>query len=171
MAEKEFSPDAERARQLLDELWSEVTQEESGEINKDIEKLIDSRFVSIRFCLPTQLLGKLTDPKLDCLCLQKGSGDSDSQWDPRSFSNKVIVPWVSENQCVLGTSTDPYVSKPLRKARIEENPGNVKGKEEWILLYRVLNDVETKGSEEYTRLFMIHALRIFCSRANKHRTN
>jgi hypothetical protein len=159
MAEKEFSPDAERARQLLDELWSEVTQEESGEINKDIEKLIDSRFVSIRFCLPTQLLGKLTDPKLDCLCLQKGSGDSDSQWDPRSFSNKVIVPWVSENQCVLGTSTDPYVSKPLRKARIEENPGNVKGKEEWILLYRVLNDVETKGSEEYTRLFMIHALR------------
>jgi hypothetical protein len=56
MAEKEFSPDAERARQLLDELWSEVTQEESGEINKDIEKLIDSRFVSIRFCLPTQLL-------------------------------------------------------------------------------------------------------------------
>lgn len=159
MAEKEFSPDAERARQLLDELWDEVTQEESGEINKDIEKLIDSRFVSIRFCLPTQLLGKLTDPKLDCLCLQKGSGVSDSQWDPRSFSNKVIVPWVSENQCVLGTSTDPYVGKPLRKARIEENPGNVKGKEEWVLLYQVLNDVETKGSEEYTRLCMIHALR------------
>ena len=65
MAEKELSPDAGRARQLLDELWNEVTQEESGEINKDIEKLIDSRFVSIRFCLPTQLLGKLTDPKLE----------------------------------------------------------------------------------------------------------
>ena len=157
--EKGISPNAERARRLLDELWEEVAQEEAGEINQDIEKLIGSRFVSIRFCLPTQLLGKLTDSKLDCLCLQKGRIDSDSRWDPRSFSNKVIVPWVYENQSVLGMSTDPYVSKPLRKDRIEKNPGNVKGREEWMMLYRVLSDVESRNSKEYTRLFMIQALR------------
>ena len=159
MADKKISPNAEAARHLLDELWQIVTQEKNGEINPAIDQLIDSRFVSIRFCLPTQLLGKLTDQKLDCLCLQKGSGDSDSQWDPRSFSHKVLVPWVSEHQSVLGTSTDPYVSKPLRKARIEANPGNVKGKDEWILLYQVLSDVEAKNSEEYTRNRMLEVLR------------
>lgn len=159
MAEKRISPDVESARQILDELWQTVIREKDGEINPDIDRLIDSRFVSIRFCLPTQLLGKLTDQKLDCLCLQKGDSSFASQWDPRSFANKVIVPWVAENQSVLGTSTDPYVSKPLRKARIEENPGNVKGKEEWILLYQVLNEVESKNSAEYTRLCMLQALR------------
>lgn len=128
MAEKGVSPNPELARKLLNELWQIVSQEKVTKTDQNIDKLIGSDFVSIRFCLPTQLLGKLTDPKLDCLCLQKGSGDNDSLWDPRSFSNKVIVPWVSENQSVLGTSTDPYVSKPLRKARIEENPGNVKEK-------------------------------------------
>lgn len=159
MAERRVSPDTELARNLLDELWQIVIQEKDGTIDQDIDRLIGSRFVSIRFCLPTQLLGKLTDSKLDCLCLQKGNGNNAQQWDPRSFANKVIVPWVSENQSVLGASTDPYVSKPLRKARIEENPGNVKGKEEWILLHRVLHGVESRNSEEYTRSCMIQALR------------
>lgn len=159
MLERRTSPDAESARKLLDECWQLVLQEEDGEISEDIEKLINSKFVSIRFCLPTQLLGKLTEPKLDCLCLQKGKGDSDSQWDPRSFANKVIVPWVAKNQYVLGTSTDPYVSKPLRKKRIEEKPGNVKGKKEWMLLYRVLNEVETQNSTTFTRRCMMQTLR------------
>ena len=159
MAEKTTSPDVESACVLLDELWEIVAQEKGGETSSDIDKLVNSRFVSIRYCLPTQLLGKLTDLKLDCLCLQKGSGDSDSQWDPRSFSNNVIVPWVAENQSVLGTSPDPYVSKPLRKARLEENPQNVKGREEWVLLYRVLDEVERRNSKEYTRLRILQTLR------------
>lgn len=159
MVRKDSSPDAESARKLLDELWQIVSGEQSAEIDQNIDRLISSSFVSIRFCLPTQLLGKLTDPKLDCLCLQKGKGDNDSLWDPRSFSNKVLVPWVSENQFVLGTSTDPYVSKPLRKARIEENPGNVKGKKEWVLLFQVLNRVESRNSEDYTCLCMLQTLR------------
>ena len=159
MAEKKISPDVESARELLDELWEIVTQEESGEINQDIARLVGSGFVSIRYCLPTQLLGKLTDPKLDCLCLQKGSGDSDSQWDPRSFSQDVIVKWCAENQSVLGTSPDPYVGKPLRKTRLEENPKNVRGKEEWVLLYRVLDEVERRNTKEFTRLCMLHTVR------------
>ncbi|MCY4385068.1 MAG: restriction endonuclease, SacI family [Nitrospinae bacterium] len=159
MAENRTSPDADLARELLDELWEIVTQEEGGEINPDIARLVGSRFVAIRYCLPTQLLGKLTDPKLDCLCLQKGRGDSDSQWDPRSFAEKVIVPWCAENQSVLGTSAEPYVGKPLRKPRLEENPEKVRGIEEWVLLYRILDEVERRNSQEYTRLCMLQALR------------
>ena len=159
MTENRTSPDAESARELLDELWGIVTQEEDGEINQEIATLVSSRFVAIRFCLPTQLLGKLTDHNLDCLCLQKGSGDSGSQWDPRSFANKVIVPWSAENQSVLGTSADPYVGKPLRKPRLEENPEKVRGIEEWVLLYRVLDEVERRDSQDYTRLCMLQTLR------------
>ena len=159
MAENRPSPDAEAARELLDELWEMVTQEKNGETNPDIARLVGSRYVAVRYCLPTQLLGKLTDPKLDCLCLQKGKGDSDSQWDPRSFANKVIVPWSAENQSVLGTSADPYVGKPLRKPRLEENPRNVKGKDEWVLLHRILDKVERRNSQEYTRICMLQTLR------------
>jgi len=157
--EKSVSPNSDAAKLLLDELWDIVLHEESSEIDPDIDHLVNSQFVSIRFCLPTQLLGKLTDDKLDCLCLQKGSGKDESQWDPRGFSSKVIVPWVAENQAVLGSSYDPYVSKPLRKERLEATPGNVKGKDEWILLYKVLSEIEEKDDNKYTRLKMLQTLR------------
>lgn len=49
------------------------------------------------------MLGKVTNPELDCLCLQRGENE-ESQWDPRSFAQSVIVPWVGENENVLGTS-------------------------------------------------------------------
>lgn len=96
------------ARQLLQQLWREVERESRRELEPSIHKLIESQFVAIRYCLPTQLLGKLVNPNLDCLCLQKGSSRSDSQWDPRSFWKTVIVPWSNDNHGVLGSSVDPY---------------------------------------------------------------
>ncbi|HBR56150.1 MAG TPA: hypothetical protein DEA22_01550 [Blastocatellia bacterium] len=119
---KTISPDIETAREVLNELWSAVLAEGDLVTDDKIDRLIENNSVSIRFCLPTQLLGKLTDHNLDSLCLQKGHGATRSQWDPRSFAAKVLVPWVMENQNVLGTSTDPYVSKPLRKPRLESDP-------------------------------------------------
>jgi len=159
MPEKSTSPNQDEARDLLNELWSIVSQESESVADPVIETLVKSQFVSIRFCLPTQLLGKLTDSRLNCLCLQKGNGEDESQWDPRGFSSKVIVPWVQENQSVLGTSSDPYVSKPLRKQYLEASPGNVKGEKEWILLYQVLKEVEDKGDPEFTKLRFIQTLR------------
>lgn len=159
MVDRDISPNLGRSRKLLNELWSIVTQEENYETDSDIDRLVNSSYVAIRFCLPTQLLGKLTDPKLDCLCLQKGSGKDKTQWDPRSFATKAIVPWVAENQSVLGTSPDPYVGNALRKPRLEENPGNVKGADEWTLLYRVLFEVEERNSEDFTYQRMLSTLR------------
>lgn len=159
MPEKQFSPNQDDARKILIELWDLVSQEAEIVIDPDIDSLIKSQFVSIRFCLPSQLLGKLTDSGLNCLCLQKGNGDDESQWDPRGFSSKVIVPWVAENQSVLGTSSDPYVSKPLRKQYLEESPGNVKGEKEWIMLYKVLKDVEDKNDPAFTKFRFLQTLR------------
>jgi hypothetical protein len=159
MSEKKNSPDHSVATKKLKKLWSTVLKEQVTELDPEINQLINSDFVAIRFCLPTQLLGKLTDNSLNCLCLQKGSGQDKSLWDPRGFATKVIVPWVSEIHNILGTSTDPYVSKPLRKPFLDPNPNNVKGKDEWSLLYKILSEVESRGSVEYTKEKLIQTLR------------
>ncbi len=150
MAQKKISPDAAAARELLDALWTSILGDTQQTTDSDIDRLIDSRSVSIRYCLPTQLLGKAVDPKLDCLCLQKGDGTLESQWDPRGFATKVTVPWVMANQNVLGTSADPYVSLPLRRPRLEPEPGSTKARDEWKLLYQILKEVEDRSDAEFT---------------------
>ena len=140
-------------------MWAEVLSEENAVIDPVIDALIESTSVSIRFSLPTQLLGKLTNPDLDALCLQKGDGSHESMWDPRGFASKVIVPWISENQNVLGTSSDPYVSKPLRKPRLEAEPGNVKNKDDWRSLFEVLHEVEGANTTTFTRARLMQTLR------------
>lgn len=159
MTKKPISPDPNKARNVLADAWSGVISEEPEKTEGFIDRLINSNSVAIRFCLPTQLLGKLTDPKLDCLCLQKGDGISESQWDPRGFATKVVVPWVQENERVLGSSTDPYVSKPLRKPRLEEFPTNVKQSKDWTLLYRILESVEITNKPENTLEVFLSVLR------------
>ena len=159
MAKKIISPDAEKARTLLDQLWLGVQAEEIAPTDPAIDQFMESNSVSIRFCLPTQLLGKLTDPKLDCLCLQKGDGSSALMWDPRGFATKVIVPWVMANQNILGTSTDPYVSKPLRRPRLEPEPGAVKNKSDWIDLFKTLDRVQKRNDPAATRRTMLSVLR------------
>lgn len=58
------SPDREEARKILDELWSVVLNDESYAAPRVIRDLVNSGQTAIRFCLPTQLLGKLTDNDL-----------------------------------------------------------------------------------------------------------
>ena len=129
------TPDREKAKQLLAQCWDEALQKDQAnidpppevdeQIRSHVRDLMSSGIVSFLYCLPTQLLGKLTDPKLDALCLQHGE-NAPSQWDARSFAAKVIVPWVRDHENVLGTSPDPYVSNPLRQPRILPDPPNVR---------------------------------------------
>lgn len=164
---KSTTPNTILATRILEFLWGRVINGlEGNNIDTDIDSLINSEFVGIRYCLPTQLLGKLVDNNLDCLCLQKGDGTLTSQWDPRSFSMRVIAPWVIRNQNVLGTSANPYVGKPLRTPYLRAHPDNVRGKNEWILLYNILNDVQGKSSRKYTREKMILTLNSVFRRFN-----
>lgn len=159
MAKKTISPNVEEARKLLDTLWSEVQSDEGFATNPDFDRLIDCNSVAIRFCLPTQLLGKAVDAKLDCLCLQKGDGESESMWDPRGFASKVTVPWVMANQNVLGTSADPYVSQPLRKPRLQVPASKIKNKQEWLVLFNILADVEKANDPDQTLAALMLTLR------------
>ena len=168
MSDQPISPSPEEARRLLDDLWERILEEPlSRSVDNDLDSLVNSPFVSIRYCLPTQLLGKLIDPMLDCLCLQKGEGDRISSWDPRSFCSKTIVPWVAENQSVLGTSTDPYVSKPLRKPRIEKLPTNVRDTAPWALLYKVLSEVEKRNDATFSKNRFLETLRCIRNRMSR----
>lgn len=83
--------------------------------------------------------------------MQRGD-NSESQWDPRSFAAGVVVPWVRDNENVLGNSADPYVSNPLRQPRIQPRPANVKPNtlHLWASLHAVLNEVQTRNDPAYT---------------------
>lgn len=150
------TPDREDARAILDRHWDNVihgrvTSQVDGGTAAQIEALLSSERVAFTYSLPTQLLGKLTDHRLDALCLQRGEGN-ESQWDPRSFATSVVVPWVRANQSVLGNSADPYVSNPLRQPRILPKPPNVRSNTLplWEHLHGVLSEVEKRNDPAYT---------------------
>ncbi|HUB16627.1 MAG TPA: restriction endonuclease, SacI family [Acetobacteraceae bacterium] len=125
--------------------------------------MINSEQTAIRFCLPTQLLGKLIDPALDAMCLQRGSGEG-GRWDPRGFAARVIVPWNRENQSVLGPSGDPYVSNPLRRPRVDAGLDQMSDREQWEKLCAVLRDVEETNKPEHTERVLIRVLGVIRDR-------
>ncbi len=151
------APDRKRGRELLEQQWREVVAGAAlpdipDHIRQAIAQLIASETVAFSYCLPTQLLGKLTDHRLDALCLQRGD-NGESQWDPRGFASSVVVPWVRDNQNVLGKSADPYVSNPLRQPRIRPDPPNVRSNmlPLWGALHDVLSEAQDRDDPDYTK--------------------
>jgi hypothetical protein len=142
-------PDRAAAALKLGELWVAVLDQEGGNYPPEIGRLVNSSQTAIRFCLPTQLLGKLVDPGLDAMCLQKGDGGA-GRWDPRGFATKVVVPWNRYNQSVLGPSGDPYVSNPLRRPRVDAGLDQMDDREQWETLCTVLRTVEDTNAPELT---------------------
>ena len=75
-----------------------------------IDRLVNSDFVSVRYMVLTQLLGKFMDHRRDALSLQRGergTAEAEGKWNPRTFCEKFVVPWVAETGQVLGTSGSP----------------------------------------------------------------
>ncbi|MDD5533967.1 MAG: restriction endonuclease, SacI family [Syntrophales bacterium] len=109
------SLDLNRAAELLEKNWQLVTGEASAKpeiqfiSDEDLRHAIGSSIghkqVAFRFCLPVQILGKLTNPKLDSLRLQKRKGDlSDiTGWDARSLASKVVAPFNRRQENIIGT--------------------------------------------------------------------
>ena len=151
------TPDRDRAKEVLGNLWKAVLTDEGAGVAPEIQELVNSGQTSIRFCLPTQLLGKLIDPDLDALCLQKGDGGKE-RWDPRGFALAVIVPWNRSNQSVLGQSGDPYVSNPLRRPRVDAGLDQMADREQWESLCAILRNVEAAGTPEHTEQVFLQVL-------------
>jgi hypothetical protein len=157
MARAPTTPNRDIAKQQLEELWNVALTDESLIAPSEIQDLVNSEQTAIRFCLPTQLLGKLVDPGLDALCLQRGDGES-RRWDPRGFASRVVVPWNRSNQNVLGPSGDPYVSNPLRRPRVDDGLAQMSDRDQWEKLCNVLRDVEGTGDPTHTKLVFLQVL-------------
>ncbi|MGI9311054.1 MAG: restriction endonuclease, SacI family [bacterium] len=139
-------------RQWLNAEWAVALDDGDSSPDPDIDALVNSDVVSIRYALVTQLLGKIADSSRNLLALQLAAG-KDGAWDARSFSTNIVVPWVIENHQVLGTSMEPYASKPLRRERLGQKMPNVRAKEEWQELVALFVRLENSPSRELHHTF------------------
>ena len=135
--------DNKQTRSWLDEQWKRISHDRPED--PVVDRLVNSRVVSVRYALPTQILGKIANPSRDILAIQAAGGKNG--WDARSFAKNVIVPWVTNNRNILGTSTDPYVGKPLRRERLDSKTA-LKNPDLWKELVDFLKPLETAGRQE-----------------------
>lgn len=152
----------DQIREWLDTEWEsalEIETLQSQHADSDIDRLVNSETVSIRYALVTQILGKIADPSRSLMALQLNLG-GDGAWDARSFSTAIVVPWVTASYQVLGTSADPYASKPLRRGRLTRDMEHVRAKGEWNRLVDLFQSLDDASPEDLRHAFkrILHAL-------------
>jgi len=167
---KDAKPRTEKGYEELEKLWQEIEKidiknldketftDDSDLINK-ISSIIRGKTVSYRYALLTQLLAKVVDPNVNALVLQK-SAKTSGAFDARSFCKETVVKF-ERNYLgnILGGSSDPYVSKPLRRKMISlDIIKEIRDKEGWKALYEVLKKVEDKRDVEFARNILKQAL-------------
>jgi len=124
-----------------------------------IAQMLRSKTKTYRYVLPTQILAKVTNPSLDCRCIQVRRKPEHGNFDARSINEKVIIPFERANGCPLGGSPQPYVNNPLRVPEISEKySGKQKNKKDWILLSELLKQVETINEDTFTLKFLKQTL-------------
>ena len=150
--------DNSQARSWLNEEWASVLRRSYNDPDPEVDSLVDSKVQSVRYALFTQLLGKIADSNRNILCCQSETG-MPGAWDARSFCSTVIVPWVSENQNVLGRSQDPYVSNPLRRPILSRNMPGTRSVDsaDWATLFDLLNPLE-KSTHQDRQIFFRRCL-------------
>jgi len=143
----------DRARERLRELWSKTEVQPRSEITiganlwSIITRSINATTLSYRYVLVTHLLGKELDDRLHARACQ-ASSPLEGAWDARSLCHKVIVEFDRENHSVLGGSSSPYLSKPLREHSIDlVFLASKKNKEEYKDLVFVLEHAQQNPSE------------------------
>ena len=134
--------DHREVREWLDAAWNEVVHESVTDPDPEVDALVNSDVSSIRYALVTQMLGKIANPARSLMVLQLGEA-VEGAWDARSFATAVVLPWERNNQQVIGKSPDPYVSKPLRRPRLDDDT-SVRSKAAWGALVSFLGDYTRK---------------------------
>ena len=137
--------DNNEVREWLDAEWNDAIHAADTEPDPEIDALANSKVNSIRYALVTQMLGKIADPNRSLMTLQLGEA-VEGAWDARSFATAVVLPWERDNQQVLGKSPDPYVSKPLRRPRLDDDT-NVRDKVAWDQFVAFLAPLDVASPE------------------------
>ncbi|MCE2970280.1 MAG: restriction endonuclease, SacI family [Burkholderiales bacterium] len=150
----------ELARLALTEHWMAVVAAAEAAVERDyldrldliaaIRDSINHKQVGYRFALLVQLCGKVANPRLDALCLQRGKDGKESNWDASSLASKVVAPFNREQENVLGTSGDPYVGNAMRIPRMRRDDASKKDVVGWNVLVDVLEEVQRRSDPDFT---------------------
>jgi hypothetical protein len=106
---------------------------------------VNSKTLTYRYVLPTQVLAKCADRSLNATCVQATSG-LQGAFDARSVCHQVIVPFDIRNERVLGGSPEPYINNPIRVPTISAGSrADKKDKVGWDALCTVVDYVEGDG--------------------------
>ena len=139
-------------RAWLDNEWRRIGEGDTTFPDPEIDAFVNSSTIAIRYAFVTQLLGKVTDESRSLLYLQSGA-NRPGAWNARGFASAVVAPWVADNHNVLGTSADPYVSKPLRRPRLVRDMPDVRNKSEWRNMVVFFESLEIEGPDSVRSAF------------------
>jgi hypothetical protein len=150
-----------QCREFLSARWKQVAASvESGKfkdpllpedsaLRERIKSCLASPTKSYHYVLPTQVLCKCVDAKVDCRSLQAAYGKPGA-FDARTIAHQVPVPFDQSHHRVLGGSSEPYVNNPLRcPAVIGRYRNQQKNKEDWDKLCAVLDAVQKADSCDF----------------------
>lgn len=160
---KDETVNHKNAEQLLWDYWTSIERDLAEKpgidyvsdtvLRQAIHNSVNHRQVAYRFCLLIQLLGKMTNPTIDSLRLQKKEGDLGdvTGWDARSLGSKVVAPFNRKQENVLGSSGDPYVGNPMRIPKMFRGDKSKKDIAGWDTLVDILEQVEQKADPGFTK--------------------
>ena len=158
---------AQKCKLLLNEEWTEVvrsfTENQLVEFidntnSARVRQILTSSTKSYHYVLPTQLLAKCVNNKLDARSLQ-AAFKTKGAFDARSIAHEVIVPFDKLNNNVLGGSNEPYVNNPLRYPAILSRYRNQqKNKEDWDLLVDMLAEIQLAKDVNFYKSFLRQVL-------------
>ncbi|SHK64337.1 restriction endonuclease, SacI family [Alicyclobacillus tolerans] len=160
---EEIIVNTEEAKNTLIHFWETIQQKDldsnfDEEFSSAISSLLRSNTRSYRYVLPTQLLAKVVNPKVNATCLQKRSAVV-GHFDARTLCHKVVVPFEREQGKPLGGSPEPYVNNPLRVPEVSSEHRNAqKDKDGWDQLCAVLNEVQKRGDKAFSERIFLQVL-------------
>ncbi len=157
---------AAAARVKLLAAWAAATGTTKGvplqlppPIIQAIERIINSPTKTYRYVLPTQLASKSANPALDARSIQAKWGQPGA-FDARTVCHTTVVDFDRNNNNVLGGSTEPYTSNPLRiPAIVPEVRATQKNKKGFDDLIQVLSYAE-QNPNQVDRLLVATAVAI-----------
>jgi hypothetical protein len=155
-------------RDILSEIWRDISSQtlesplpdilSDEKLAQAIRRSISCKTKTYRYVLPTQLLIKLADHSLDCRFIQAKKGIPRA-FDARTICHQVIVPFDQDNHQVLGGSSEPYVSNPLRVPEVSSRHANAqRDKRGWRDLCLVLNAAEKKQDPDFTKQVFLQVM-------------
>ena len=157
--EKTFT---QKCKELLEKQWKSISKEiesdsfsdpilpDESKLKSLIFNCLTSKIKTYHYVLPTQVISKCINPKLDCHSIQTAY-NKPGAFDARTIAHDVIVPFDQANHKVLGGSTEPYVNNPLRcPAVIKKYQNQQKNKDDWNKLIKVLDAIEEKNDSSFT---------------------